>query len=115
MFFGLTNSPATFHWQQFMNDSFCDMITEGWLVIYSQDTSLHEEQTKCILQRMTKLDLHLKLEKCKFATDEVEYLGMIVKPSQLVMDPVKLDGIASWPTLTKVKDVRSFLGFTNFY
>ena len=64
---------------------------------------------------MTELDLHLKLEKCKFATDEVEYLGMIVKPGQLAMDPVKLDGIASWPTPTKVKDVRSFLGFANFY
>ena len=40
---------------------------------------------------------------------------MIVKPGQLAMDPVKLDGIASWPTPTKVKDVCSFLGFANFY
>ena len=61
---------------------------------------------------MTELDLHLKLEKCKFAMDEVKYLGMIVKPGQLAMDPVKLD---SWPTPTRVKDVRSFLGFANFY
>ena len=120
MFFGLTNSPATF--QRFMNDSFHDMIAEGWLVIYmddlliySPDTTLHEECTKRVLQRMAELDLHLKLEKCKFTTDEVEYLGMIVKPGQLAMDPVKLDGIASWPTPTKVKDVRSFLGFANFY
>ena len=120
MFFGLTNSPATF--QHFMNDSFWDMIAEGWLVIYmddlliySPDTTLHEEQTKRFLQCMTKLDLHLKLEKCKFASDEVEYLGMIVKPRQLAMDPVKLNGIASWPTPTKVKDVRSLLGFANFY
>ena len=120
MFFGLTNSPATF--QHFMNDSFRDMIAEGWLIIYmddlliySPDTSLHEEHTKRVLQRMAKLDLHLKLKKCKFTTDEVEYLGMIVKPGQLAMDPVKLDGIASWLTPTKVKDVRSFLGFANFY
>ena len=48
MFFGLTNSPATF--QRFMNNSFREMITEGWLVIYmddlliySPDTTLHEE------------------------------------------------------------------------
>ena len=40
---------------------------------------------------------------------------MIVKPRQLAMDPVKLDGIASWPTSTKVKKVQSFLGFANFY
>ena len=64
---------------------------------------------------MTELDLHLQLEKCHFATTEVEYLGMIVKPGQLTMDPVKLDSIASWPTPEKVKDVRSFLGFANFY
>ena len=100
-----------------MNDSFHDMIAEGWLVIYMDDLNaiLHEEHTKRVLQCMTELDLHLKLEKCKFTTNEVEYLGMIVKPGQLAMDPVKLDGITSWPTLTKVKDVRSFLGFANFY
>ena len=54
---------------------------------------------------MKKLDLHLKLEKCQFASSEVAYLGMIVKPGQLAMDPVKLDGITSWPAPTKVKEV----------
>ena len=39
MFFGLTNSPATF--QQFMNNYFCDMITEGWLVIYMDDLLIY--------------------------------------------------------------------------
>ena len=120
MFFSLCNSPATF--QRFMNNSFRDMIAEGWLVIYMDDlliTSLdpttHTKQTRHVLQRMTELDLHLKLEKCQFNVPEVEYLGMIVKPGQLAMDPVKLDGIAAWPTPVKVKDIRSFLGFANFY
>ena len=31
------------------------------------------------------------------------------------MDPVKIVGIKDWPTPVKVKDVRSFLGFCNFY
>ena len=31
------------------------------------------------------------------------------------MDPVKLAGIADWPTPTTVKEVCSFLGFGNFY
>ena len=64
---------------------------------------------------MTELDLYLKLKKCQFNVPEVEYLGMIVKSSQLTMDLVKLDSIAAWPTPTKVKEVCSFLGFTNFY
>ena len=95
-----------------MNDSFRDMIAEGWLVIYmddllifSPDKNTHRECTKHVLQRMKELDLHLKLKKCRFATTEVEYLGMIIKPRQLTMDPVKLDGIASWPTPKKVRDV----------
>ena len=120
MFFGLTNSPATF--QQFMDDSFHDMIAEGWLVIYmdnlfiySSDTTTHTEQTKRVLQCMVKLDLHLKPEKYTFATSKVEYLGIIVKLGQLAMDPVKLNGIAHWPNPSKVKDVHSFLGFANFY
>ena len=71
--------------------------------------------TRCILQQMTELDLHLKLEKCWFATTEVEYLRMIVKSGQPTMDPIKLDGIASWPIPQKVKDIRSFLSFANFY
>ena len=35
MFFSLSNSPATF--QRFMNDSFKDMIAEGWLIVYMDD------------------------------------------------------------------------------
>jgi hypothetical protein len=31
------------------------------------------------------------------------------------MNPVKLDGIAKWPTPTMMKEVRSFFGFRNFY
>ena len=105
-----------------MNDSFHDMIAEEWLVIYmddllifSPDEETHKDCTKCVLQCMMDLDLHLKLEKCTFATIEMEYLGMVVCPGQLAMDPVKLDGIAKWPKPTKVKDVHSFLGFANFY
>src|SRR5258708_26388958 len=31
------------------------------------------------------------------------------------MDQVKISGIKDWPTPTKVRDIRSFLGFCNFY
>ena len=40
---------------------------------------------------------------------------MIVQQGKISMDPVKLGGIKDWPTPTTVKQVRSFLGFGNFY
>ena len=83
-----------------MNNSFHNMIMKGWLIIYmdnlliySPDAVTHTELTKQVLQQMVELNLHLKLEKCTFTASEVEYLGMIVKPSQLAMDSVKLNGI----------------------
>lgn len=120
MFFGLCNSPATF--QAFMNDLFKDMIEEGWLIIYmddmlifSKDLETHQKRTERILQRLRTHDLFLKPEKCVFETQEVEFLGLIVKPNQLEMDPGKLKGIRDWPAPTTVKGVRAFLGFGNFY
>ena len=95
---------------------------EGWLVIsmdnlliYSDNNKDHEEQTKQVLQHMKELDLYLKLEKCSFNISEVEYLGMIVKPGPLAMDPVKVAGIADWPVPSTVRDVQFFLGFATFY
>jgi len=39
MFFGLTNSPATF--QAMMNDIFKEEIREGWASIYMDDILIH--------------------------------------------------------------------------
>ena len=85
------------------------------LLIFSSNETTHIQRTHQVLQWMKELDLHLKLEKCQFTSWEVEYLGMIVKLGQLAMDPVKLNGIASWPTPTKIKEVQFFLGSANFY
>ena len=85
------------------------------LLIYSDNGKDHEEQTKRVLQCMKELDLYLKLEKCSFNVSKVKYLGMIVKPGSLAMDPVKVAGMADWPIPSTVKDIRSFLGFANFY
>lgn len=120
MFFGLCNSPATF--QAMMNHLFADMIAEGWLVIYMDDMLLaslnkdeHHGRTKRVLQRLKENDLFLKLEKCLFDKEEVDFLGMIIRHNQVAMDPIKIKGILEWKIPTTVREVRSFLGFGNFY
>jgi len=32
-----------------------------------------------------------------------------------LMDPVKVQGVADWPIPSSITEVRSFLGFINFY
>ena len=67
------------------------------------------------MQRLMENDLYLKPQKCAFNVEEVEYLGMVITPGRIAMDPAKLAGIADWPVLLNVRQVRLFLGFANFY
>jgi hypothetical protein len=45
----------------------------------------------------------------------IKYLGLIISKGGIHMDPVKVAGVMDWPTLTKKKEVQSFLGFMKFY
>src|SRR5271155_2280096 len=81
-------------------------------------TNTIEDNIKCtkrILQRLQENNLYLKPEKCLFWKTEVKYLGMVISENKLKMDPVKVTGITDWPTPKTIKDVRSFLGFGNYY
>ena len=120
MFFGLTNSPATF--QTMMNDIFRDLINQGKVIIYlddilifSSDLDEHRRIVKEVLKVLRKHKLYLKAEKCEFEKTEIEYLGMIISEGIVKMDPVKLQGVEDWPIPKVKKDIQAFLGFTNFY
>ena len=45
----------------------------------------------------------------------MEYLGLVIGKGQIRMDLTKLTAINTWKPPTSVKEVRSFLGFANFY
>ena len=120
MFFGLTNSPATF--QTMMNDIFHVEVTQGHVLIYlddilifDKDLNTHHQHVRQVLERLRENKLYLKPEKCEFDMLEVEYLGVIVSENKVKMDPVKVEGIMDWPTPQCKRDVQVFLGFCNFY
>jgi hypothetical protein len=120
MFFGLTNSPATF--QIMMNEIFQDLISEGVVCVYLDDILIftetmeeHDWVMHLVLERLWQYKLYLWHDKCKFAKTKIEYLGLIISHGQAEMDPMKIAGVVEWPTPSNKKEVQSFLGFTNFY
>jgi hypothetical protein len=46
---------------------------------------------------------------------KTEYLGYIIAPEGISIDPEKVRAVEEWKELTNVKGIQSFLGFTNFY
>jgi Reverse transcriptase (RNA-dependent DNA polymerase) len=116
---GATNAPAQF--QYFMNDSFQDMVNLFVIIylddilIFSNSLGEHRGHIRRVLQRLRERNLCTKILKCTFHTDTIEYLGFIITPAGIHMDPTKFNAVLSWPTPCSVRDVQLFLGFANFY
>jgi len=120
MFFGMTNSPATF--QTMMNDIFRTLIAEEIIVVYLDDilifTRTEEEHKRAVwrvLEVLAEHKLFLCPEKCEFHWKEIEYLGLVISENKVAMDPVRVAGVCDWPTLENWTDVQAFIGFVNFY
>ena len=91
------------------------MIYLDDILIYSNNMSKHHQYVKEVLKCFYKAGLYAKAEKCKFHSESVEYLRYILSPSGLTMFDDKIKIIQDWLEPKKVKDIQSFLGFTNFY
>ena len=120
MYFGLTNSPATF--QTMMNDLFRDMINKGDVATFIDDILVateteegHDEIMEEVLRRLEENDLYVKPEKCMWKAREIGFLGVVMGPEGFRMEKEKVEGVINWPTPQCVKDVQKFLGLANYY
>ena len=46
---------------------------------------------------------------------KIGFLGVIIESNGIEIEKEKVDGVLSWPEPKNMKDVRKFLGFTNYY
>jgi Reverse transcriptase (RNA-dependent DNA polymerase) len=129
MFFGLTNSPATF--QTMMNSIFAPEIAEAWLTIYMDDIAIHtykcdneDDQTHLtchhqyinrVLEKLQEHNLFLKPEKCTFKQSSIKFLGVRLEEGTVQMDDTKVEKAKNWQCPTNVTEVRKFSGFTGYY
>ena len=105
-----------------MNSIFRKLLHEGILanymdgfVIPARTMEELEEQTVRFLKIAEKHNLCFKQSKCDFNMEEIPILGVIVGKGQIKMEQEKIKAVKDWKIPTKTKDVKSFLGFANFY
>jgi len=98
MFFGLTNSPATF--QVMMNKLLRDLINTGKVaafidnVIVGMETEEgHDEIVAEIIKRLEENVLYVKPEKCKWKVREVGFLGVVIRPKEIKMKEEKVKSV----------------------
>ena len=117
--FGLTNAPATF---QCLMENCLGELHLSWCIIYldniivfSDSPSEHLCRLRGVFAKLDTAGLKLKPNKCEFFKTRITYLGHIVSSKGIKTDPKKVEAVKNWTVPKSVKDVRSFLGFTNYY
>jgi len=100
MFFGMTNSPATF--QVMMNEILRDLINKGKVAVFVDDILVgmeteerHDEIVEEILKRLEENDLYIKSEKYVWKVWKIGFLGIIIGPNGIEMKKEKIDGVLS--------------------
>ena len=120
MFFGMTNSPATF--QAIMNEILRDLVNESKVAAFVDNvlvkTKTEEGYNKIVekvLRRLEENNLYVKPKKCVWKVRKIGFLRVVIGPNGIEIEKEKVDRVLSWPELKNVKDFRKFLGLTNYY
>ena len=127
--FSLTNAPATCQTRRFVNDTlreylniFCVCYLDD-ILIYTNFRGLSPEETmkkyrkqvRLVLRKLQEAGLFVKPEKYEFETRKPTFLGFVISPEGIEMDPEKVSAVKDWETPTCIRDVQCFLGFAHFY
>ena len=104
-----------------MNDVLADYLDDFVVVflddilIYSKTPEDHAVHLRKVLQKLREHQLYAKASKCEIGYRSIEFLGQQVTPAGMSPTEAKLKAVREWDTPRDVKDVRSFLGFANYY
>ena len=84
-------------------------------MVYSQNFEDHLHHLRLVFNRFREAGLKLKPSKCHFGQKEVNYLGHVITTEGIQPDPKKVKVVQEYPAPKSVKEVRAFMGLTNYY
>ena len=121
--FGLTNAPAIF--QRLMEEVLRGINPESGpdfvsayiddILVFSSTLEEHLAHLELVMKRLEEVGLKLKPTKCRFACEEVEYLGHVITPKGLKPNPRLIAATRQFPVPSSIPDVRRFLGLASYY
>ena len=85
------------------------------IIIYFNSKKEHFQYIKWVLQRLANKKMLVAIKKCKFYTIKTKFCKFIIKLGKLNMDPKKIEAIVNWQELSNITELKSFLGFYNYY
>lgn len=119
MAFGLCNAPAS--QQKLMSRILqgelmkCCVVYLDDVLIFSNSFEQHLKDVQRILDKLLAAGLKIKPSKCKFFCDTVDFLGHVISPEGIKVNPEYVRAVKEYPRPTCQKDIERFLGLAGFY
>ena len=85
------------------------------IIIYFNNKEEHFQYIKQVLQRLADKKMPVAIKKYEFHIIKTEFCGFIIKLGKLSMDLKKIKAIVNWQEPSNITELRSFLGFCNYY
>lgn len=85
------------------------------ILIYSEIVEEHAENLGKVIEALCQHQLYAKMSKCIILVEGVEFLGQWVTLHGAAPIKEKMKAVVEWETPQNVKDVRSFMGLSNYY
>ena len=116
--FGLIHSGNQF--QKFLESVLCGIdncfcyIDDVVLISYGS-LEQHEDLIRQLLSRFREEKLFVKKKKCNFFAQAINFLGFRINEQGITVQSDKVEAMLARSPPTSVKELKSFLGVTNFY
>jgi hypothetical protein len=85
------------------------------ILIFSQIDANHSNHVRLILERLRRWNLHVKLFKCLFNVQKLEFLDYIFSTREIVMNVSRIIIIFAWLKFKNHRKIQIFFEFVNFY
>jgi len=105
MSFGLKNAPQIF--QRRMDNIFkdlnhCCLVYIDDILIFSKTIEQHKNDVLTVIQRCIDHGIILEKNKCIYAEQEIEFLGLEIKAGQIILQKHILEKVKNF--LEKIED-----------
>ena len=80
------------------------------ILVYSRSIAEHRSHLRAVCAKLQEEQLYANIAKCSFLNTSIAFLGFVISPTGISVDPVKTTAIRDWPTPKSLFEVRSFHG-----
>jgi hypothetical protein len=85
------------------------------ILIFSKNPVEHEQHVRAVRARLREHQFYATLSKCEYFKDTLLFLGHILGPGGVRVNPDKIKSLMEWPPPRTVSENRQFVGLANVF